>query len=855
MGSDGRHRRQDRELPGARGSPMLWTVRLSGVRTLRGVSGVLLVVVGAGLFWVLLDDLVAVQQAAGDDEANITPLFGERTLAQTVRPPPTNVSGAEFFFRGPRGVKLGGPVTLRVRARPEGEDLRAVTVELGALRRGTATRFSFAPLSTQEVPELLLRLEYPSGTEERPLLVVTEYPRPEGQPRTDYPRGTALVDGRAIDADLAFRLLTRDRRPFGDQVAALAVGSGLALLAGAALARGGVTPALLALALPLVFTLPALKNPSFLGSLDWDMNTTVHAAAERALVRERVFPGWNPYLCGGTPLAAFPEAPIFSPFFSTVLLLGPVVGFKVNFVLHTLVGFAGMLTWLRRGFRLSWPASFLGAGTVMFSSFLPLQLYEGHTRKVAFAFLPWLFFFLQRAMAGEVPGDKSRVTDARTRLSSLSPASWQLRHAAPAGAALALMFLDGSVYLSLYAATAAILWGLLASLGERTTRPLRAAGAVAVLGVLLAGVHLIPVLASQGFLETRLEETPLPLPLRGFIDIFLDPNQDPFARKFPGQHVNWTEYGAYVGLFSLALAVVGLARLNRRTGPLALVGLFFLAGALSPAVQRALAFLPILGDLRNPQRMTAVTVVVLGVFAAVGFDRLFRWLTSAPAAGRPDPAGAVRVALATLAALALGHLLYVNTETFAGMFPLPPPRAAEAPFRQSLARQLTIGTEDSQVLTVENTVRNRGSLNRCSVAAVPPSGELRLPPEDLVGAVPDQFFDQPYAGEAFFLTGEGRVGITHQTTQQASVAFATRAPATLVLNQNAHPGWEVQVTPAGGAPGRREATNARGLVATTVPPGEGVAVFRYGVPGLALGLFASAVGLLAAAWLWTKAAP
>lgn len=810
-------------------------------------AAITLVSLGIVLYTTLLDNLAKLSHAAGDYGENVVLLWGKETLGQTVQPPRPNVSGIELRMFGPKGINLKGTITLHVRRTPqETEDLRTSTVPTSAIRRGLDTRFLFPPLDTRKEETLYFFLEYPEGTEDRPLEVRAERFARGGtqEPKNDYLGGTLYRNHVPADEDLAFRVLTRDRRPFGVQVASAAVLGGLALFANTLL-RVPTSPSkagrvgglrwrprataltILGIGLPVIFFLPLLANSQFLGVGDWDMNTTLHAVSAQALLQERSFPGWNPYLCGGTPLAAFPEAPIFSPFFATVLLGGPVFGFKINILLHGVIGFLGMLLWLRRGFKVSWLAAFLGSSAVMFSSFVALHLAAGHSRKVAIAWIPWVLYFLQRAWSGD---------------------SKSIRNAAPAGLALALMFLDGSVYLSLYTAAFVMLVSLFTSLSERAWRPLVAGGVTLLIGALLAGVHILPILASQRHLDPALDVADA-IPARALAAIFLDASQTISAERFLPQPQPWLEYGAYVGIVPLLLALFGIATAGKRLMPWVGAGAWFLLGSFLPAAQQGITFLPLLGDLRNPQRMVVMVTVVVGIGAAVGMDRLTRWLHHHPQPASPNVP--VSASLGVLTIIVIGNLIFVNTETLDGTFVVPPPPNVDAPFRQGWARQRFDGVQDSFPFTMENTARNAGSVNRCSVASVRPSGALRIPPEDRPNEVGSEFTDEPYQGEAFFLLGRGTATVETFRTSEVTVRYTAETPSTLVLNQNYHPGWSVRNLGDGNGGTRVvPAFGERGLVAANVGPDAGTAVFSYTPPGLGLGMLTSAAGLGAALWLW-----
>lgn len=815
------------------------------------VWGVALFAIGGALAATLVDDIPSFTHTAGERPDNDLPLTSKRTLGQTVRPPAPNLSAVDVRFRGPPG-ELVGDVTLRVRRSPTAaEDLRVTRLTVGKTRRDTPSRFRFSPLETNGEETVFILLEYPTGRQENPLTVRAERPAAPPSPDrwVDYPDGSLYDNGVVVEGDLAFTLLTSGRRPFGMQLASAALLAGGSLLLAAAAARWARAPltkvrvagAFVAIGLPVVFFLPLLIHPTFQGGGDWDMNTTLLASAEHALNAERAFPSWNPYLCGGTPLSAFPEAPIFSPFFATVLLGGPVMGYKINILLHGIAGFLGMLVWLRLGFRSSWTASFLGAAVFLFSSFLALHLFAGHSRKIAYAWIPWVLFFFHRALE---PRDGSA---ARHR--SLSALRW----CAPAAATLALMFLDGSVYLSLYTALAVAVAGCVLALSRRSGQPLVAAALLIALGGGLAGVHVIPSLLSQRQLKPDLRSVTVLPPIRTLVDVFVDPLQEPYAQKFDGQPLPWYEYGAYVGIVPVLLAGAGIVGSPRRLLPWISAAVVPALGAFSQPVQQILITLPVFGSLRTTPRLVALVPIAVAVSAAVGFDRIRDLLVpnTETALGR-----AATTALRLLAAMVIGHLLFVNTETLATTFTVPPPRESRSaidvsrPFQQGWASPRRVGTEDSYPVTFLNTIQNMGSVNRCSVASVKPSGEIRLPPEHAPDGASREFLDVPYSGEAFFTDGSGSVTMVRQQTSRASLRYERARPGVVALNQNYHQGWTATLESAGGGQSPLPVTAWNGLAAVSVPAGSGTVLFAYRTPFLGLSLTVTVLSIAFALALW-----
>jgi hypothetical protein len=203
--------------------------------------------------------------------------------------------------------------------------------------------------------------------------------------------------------------------------------------------------------------------------------------------------------------------------------------------------------------------------------------------------------------------------------------------------------------------------------------------------------------------------------------------------------------------------------------------------------------------------------------------------------------------------MVVGHLLFVNTETLASIFTLPPDARppvhtldATHPFRQGWAPSKFIGTDDSFVFTMGNTLRNQGSVNRCSVASVQPSLALRLAPEATPLDQRNDFTDAPYQGEVFFVRGTGSARVVRQETTLTEARYTAETTARLVLNQNYHQGWWVELRPDEHSPSFIPAFPHESMSAVIVPAGEGTITFRYRTPLLGLGMLTTALGLTVA---------
>jgi len=96
------------------------------------------------------------------------------------------------------------------------------------------------------------------------------------------------------------------------------------------------------IAVAFFYTLPLLKNFSYWGQMDWDQFTFWNAVPRETLLRYHQFPLWNIYANGGNVLLAHPQSPFLSPLYIFVLIFGPVIGLKIEIIVHLIIGLFGI---------------------------------------------------------------------------------------------------------------------------------------------------------------------------------------------------------------------------------------------------------------------------------------------------------------------------------------------------------------------------------------------------------------------------------------------------------------------------------------------------------------------------------
>lgn len=166
----------------------------------------------------------------------------------------------------------------------------------------------------------------------------------------------------------------------------------------------------------------------FLGQAYFDNDLLAQFGPWRAFLRDQLsrgrFPLWNPYLLGGQPFFADLQNMMLYPFNYLTLPFSVPYGLSVFFFIHMVWAALGMHLWLR-SLGLTAAACRVGALLFAFSGFFWLELIHPPVL-AAFAWLPWLFLFLEESSRNPRP-----------------------RAALGAGLAFALLFLCGSLQVSI----------------------------------------------------------------------------------------------------------------------------------------------------------------------------------------------------------------------------------------------------------------------------------------------------------------------------------------------------------------------------------------------------------------------
>lgn len=332
-------------------------------------------------------------------------------------------------------------------------------------------------------------------------------------------------------------------------------------------------------------------------------------------------PFWNPYIFGGQPGLADPQAAaLYPPAVLNALLWGarfPLVALELEVVAHIALAAVGAYAFIRSALRLGGLPALTGAVVFAFGGYLTGFPIEQITILESAAWLPWLLLAVHHT------ADRDR------------PLRRRIGWAAAGALLLGLSLLAGHPQTALYLSYGALAYALfclgLPRRGDRR-RWLRDAlplAAIFPLGVALAAVQVLP---TQAFIH---ESSRSSLDY-GFARTGL--GWDELLTLFVPQLVGSNPLYAGVGALALAMVALLVGLGHRRRFWLAVALVSVLLGLGGSSFFFDLVYLGVLGfaRVRSQERVLLLFAWALSLFAAWGMAALLRL--------RADPTLRARVA-------------------------------------------------------------------------------------------------------------------------------------------------------------------------------------------------------------------
>ncbi len=332
----------------------------------------------------------------------------------------------------------------------------------------------------------------------------------------------------------------------------------------------------------------------------------------RAFTRESMLrgllPKWNPYEYAGMPFAADPGNCVFYPLNKFFLLMPVSKAISLNMALHVFLAGAGTLLFAR-AIGLKRGGSLIAAIAFMFSGYYIDRIAAGHEILVmCSAYLPWIF------LCYELSSQSGKV-------------GWSLL----GGLFVGLQVLTGASQPVLYTAIFVFIYAVAKNIqmnpGSRFTLLGRDLGYLVLMGGVGIGLSAVQLLPSVELVlhsvraQTSIEFVgSYSFPPRNFIH-FLLPYLD------VGKAIaNW-EFSCYVGILPLALALAMLPSLKgrraRALGAVGLVAVLIMLGRHTPVFPALMRIIPGLKLFRIHARAEVGLILVLALWAGMGWEKIF----------------------------------------------------------------------------------------------------------------------------------------------------------------------------------------------------------------------------------------
>jgi len=555
------------------------------------------------------------------------------------------------------------------------------------------------------------------------------------------------------------------------------------------------------------------------GGHDWDASLAFRYFVVDCVRRYHQFPFWLPNCGGGYTAWGFVDSDtiVVSPWLPFYFLFDVRVAARLEILGTALLSAWG--TWLLAGrFTRSIAGRMFACIFFVVNSRWSLQTTSGHAWHAYYAFMPWVFYFFDKAHGhGEFGGRPS----------------WKC--AAASGAFLALMVYNGAIYPFPHALLGLGILAMLLAVYFRSWRPLLMVALTGVFFVGLSAPKLFPIV--DAFSKApRLIESSETMDLHVFLELLTNRNQNFGGAPVAVSRYGWHEWGMYIGWVPLLVATAAMMLpAPRHHRAFKWVGLGFLIMGFGAFHEYApwtlLHEAPVFRSLHVPSRWLYPAALVIGTLGGAMLGRLS--VRQGQLRTRIELPLLVCVAamafdIAAVAVRPMGSAFWMEIAPglqrrpdFHQFFHLPP--------------SLKYLRDDWSVPALPSIMANVGAIESTAV------GPVNIFSKDDTGQIPGQGAkgegDPAYRGEFFTEGGSGHVSVVRWTPNQVDIRVEDATPGDLlVMNQNFDPGWRAN---------GRSTRNLRDTVAVALTRSNEEITLRYRPRTLVGGLLVFFVTLLA----------
>jgi len=536
-----------------------------------------------------------------------------------------------------------------------------------------------------------------------------------------------------------------------------------------------------------IYVQPLLKNIGNWGEMDWDQFTFWYSVPRTIILQHHQFPLWNPYSNGGNVFLAHPHSAFLSPFYLFILIFGGVVGLKISWIFHLFFGICGMFL-LSRYLSMSRLAAHLAAIVLMFCSILTLHLAEGHTEWLGLAYLPWFFLcFL-----------KSKESKKNLVLAIIF---------------FALMIFSASIDVIMVVGVFISSYALFMSIKNKSFLFIKNLILIFLMASLLCSIKLLPMFEF-------LHRNPRKTTSEGSTEISLLPKvllsrEQAFyyqETKWAGPEnkarvrgkdfdIGWHEYGAYVGILPLILAIIGIFFYFKQHWPLFIAGILSLwislGGGAFYNLWEVIHKLPVYDSLHVPSRFILGFVFCVSLFSGFGLSKI----------EKIGSKKRYKLLMGLIVGLVFFDLFLVNRPLLDNTFTIKPPVVEKHLEFKQRYRNLILLPGKSKSSMYFALLGNSGVLDSYEVVNI---GQGRVTVEG----------ESEYKGEVYLSSDNGQISIVKYTPNYIEVEANILKPDILVVNQNFSPGWKVKGIDT-------EVQPREGLITARVPVGKYSVTFYY----------------------------
>jgi hypothetical protein len=357
------------------------------------------------------------------------------------------------------------------------------------------------------------------------------------------------------------------------------------------------------------------------GINDFDFHMAYNLVASKSFFQNFEFPLWNPYDHGGTPFLAQAYSTALSPFLLLNTIFEPIVAVKLKILIFIYMCGAFSFVFFRSILGNS-QAALLGSVVYTFSSYFALNITQGQYEFMSGVYVPLLFMTYNKS---------------------------SIRERFIFALATTLMLFEGGVYNIVITAVGLGLCSLYSFRSSFKNLVINFS-----ISALLGMIKLLPAVELIASKNRKIHDVS-GYSVWSLIHSLINPDQfityrtnnEPFfdyISKYigldssfgfmKGMDTRWDEYGMYIGIFVLALSLLGLIYAVVRKKYFPFITVFFVSLILSFGMRLPYSLwgvlnnFPIFENMRHPMRFRILILLMLSFFAAYLLKNILDYLNN-----------------------------------------------------------------------------------------------------------------------------------------------------------------------------------------------------------------------------------